>query len=58
MESLYGELKVEIFRYVFTPMSLVLLNRNWYSMSQDPHARAEWIIYKYGEHMLSFTPSD
>ncbi|PKC16762.1 hypothetical protein RhiirA5_493526 [Rhizophagus irregularis] len=46
MESLYGELKVEIFRYVFTPMSLVLLNRNWYSMSQDPHARAEWIIYK------------
>src|SRR5437763_920384 len=29
-------------------MSLVLLNRNWYSTSQDPHTRAEWLIYKYG----------
>ncbi|GES91619.1 hypothetical protein GLOIN_2v1877656 [Rhizophagus clarus] len=29
-------------------MSLVLLNRNWYSTSQDSHARAEWLIYKYG----------
>jgi hypothetical protein len=48
MESLCNELKVEIFRYVTTPMSLVLLNRNWHSTSQDCHARAEWLIYKYG----------
>ncbi|EXX57918.1 hypothetical protein RhiirA5_401425 [Rhizophagus irregularis] len=48
METLCNELKVEIFRYVLTPIALVLLNRNWYSTSQDPHARAEWIIYKYG----------
>ncbi|GBC04014.1 hypothetical protein RclHR1_05470005 [Rhizophagus clarus] len=48
MESLCSELKVEIFRYVSTPIALILLNRNWYSTSQDPHARAEWLIYKYG----------
>ncbi|PKK77947.1 hypothetical protein RhiirC2_770748 [Rhizophagus irregularis] len=58
MESLYGELKVEIFRYVFTPMSLVLLNRNWYSMSQDPHARAEWIIYKNATNDSAHPPSE
>ncbi|CAB4491553.1 unnamed protein product [Rhizophagus irregularis] len=48
METLCNELKVEIFRYVFTPIALVLLNCNWYSTFQDPHVRAEWIIYKYG----------
>jgi hypothetical protein len=48
MEFLCNELKVEIFRYVSTPMSLVLLNRNWYSTSQDSHTRAEWLVYKYG----------
>ncbi|PKY58585.1 hypothetical protein RhiirA4_480616 [Rhizophagus irregularis] len=48
METLCNELKVEIFRYAFIPIALVLLNRNWYSTFQDPHARAEWIIYKYG----------
>jgi hypothetical protein len=48
MESLCCELKTEIFRYVSTPISLILINRNWYFTSQDSHARAEWIIYKYG----------
>uniref|UniRef100_U9U891 Uncharacterized protein n=1 Tax=Rhizophagus irregularis (strain DAOM 181602 / DAOM 197198 / MUCL 43194) TaxID=747089 RepID=U9U891_RHIID len=48
METLCNELKVEIFRYVFTPIALVLLNCNWHSTFQDPHVRAEWIIYKYG----------
>ncbi|RIA86032.1 hypothetical protein C1645_741146 [Glomus cerebriforme] len=48
MESLYEELKFEIFRYTETPISLLLLNRNWYSTSQDPQTRAEWLMYKYG----------
>ncbi|RIA84692.1 hypothetical protein C1645_831885 [Glomus cerebriforme] len=47
MESLYDELKVKIFRYVNTLMSLILLDRSWYSISQDAHARVEWLIYKY-----------
>lgn len=49
MESLSSELKVEIFKYVSTPMSLILINRNWYSTSQISHARTEWLVYKYGK---------
>ncbi|RIA87731.1 hypothetical protein C1645_827371 [Glomus cerebriforme] len=54
METLYAELKVEIFRYIKTPISLILINRNWYSTSQDSHARAEWLIYKYGRAQAFF----
>jgi type IV secretory pathway TrbF-like protein len=54
METLCSELKVEIFRYVSTPISLILINRNWYSTSQDSHARAEWLIYKYGRENALF----
>ncbi|RIA79566.1 hypothetical protein C1645_845495 [Glomus cerebriforme] len=48
MESLCDELKLEILRYTKTPILLIILNRNWYSTSQDPNARAEWLMYKYG----------
>jgi hypothetical protein len=48
MEYLCSELKIEILRHVPTPMSLILLNRNWYTTSQDPRARAEWLVHKYG----------
>src|ERR1051325_9726249 len=48
MQSLSDELRVEIFKFLNTPISLALTNRKWYSISQDPHARAELLIYKYG----------
>src|ERR1043166_3658831 len=48
MEFLYNELRIEIFKFVDKPISLALADRKWYSISQDPHARAEWLIYKYG----------
>src|SRR3954462_8265906 len=48
MESLYNEIRIEIFKFVNTPNSLALTDRKWYNISQDPHARAEWLIYKYG----------
>ncbi|GBC04912.1 hypothetical protein RclHR1_05940003 [Rhizophagus clarus] len=48
MEFLCSELKSEIFKYVSTPIALVLLNRNWLLASQNSHTRAEWLIYKYG----------
>jgi hypothetical protein len=48
IEFLFDELKLEIFKFVKTPISLVLTNRKWYIISQDPQARAEWLIYKYG----------
>src|SRR5438105_3190217 len=45
--SLY-EINVVIFKFVTTPRSLILTSRQWYTVSKDPHARAEWLIYKYG----------
>ncbi|CAB5188271.1 unnamed protein product [Rhizophagus irregularis] len=54
MQSLYDELSIEIFKYITTPMSLILTSRKWYAISQDPHARAEWLIYKYGKSHALF----
>jgi hypothetical protein len=48
MNGLNNELSAEIFKHVNTPMSLVLTNRKWNSISQTPHARANWLIHKYG----------
>src|SRR6266513_2744237 len=42
------EINVEIFRFVDNTHTLILTNRQWYTVSKDPHARAEWLIYKYG----------
>ncbi|POG61428.1 hypothetical protein GLOIN_2v1847033 [Rhizophagus irregularis DAOM 181602=DAOM 197198] len=49
MQSLYYELRIIIFKYVDTPISLILTDRKWYAITQDPYARAEWLIYKYGK---------
>src|SRR5688572_30184067 len=49
MQSLFDELMIEIFKYLKTPFSIMLTNRRWYTISQDPHARAEWLIYKFGK---------
>ncbi|GBB83845.1 hypothetical protein RclHR1_01050019 [Rhizophagus clarus] len=49
MQSIYDELRINIFKYVITPCSLILINHEWYAISQDPHARAEWLINKYGK---------
>src|SRR6266480_1641944 len=48
MQFLYDEVMIEIFKFVNKPTSLAMTNRKWYAISQDPHARAEWLIYKYG----------
>ncbi|RIA96691.1 hypothetical protein C1645_358234 [Glomus cerebriforme] len=48
MRTLCDELRIEIFKFVNTPISLALTNREWYAISRDPHARAEWLLYKYG----------
>ncbi|RGB29402.1 hypothetical protein C1646_322062 [Rhizophagus diaphanus] len=47
MQPLY-ELNIEFFKFVHTPLPLILTNRQWYTISKDPHARAEWLINKYG----------
>ncbi|RGB40232.1 hypothetical protein C1646_753606 [Rhizophagus diaphanus] len=38
---------MNIFKYVDTPISLILTDRKWYAITQDPYARAGWLIYKY-----------
>ncbi|RIA95316.1 hypothetical protein C1645_757712 [Glomus cerebriforme] len=54
MQVLYSELRNEIFKFIETPISLVLTDRKWYATSQDPHVRAEWLIYKYGRSHALF----
>src|SRR3954463_16712273 len=48
MDSLHVELKIEIFKHIDIPFSLILTNRSWYLISQDSYTRANWLIYKYG----------
>ena len=48
MQPIYDEIRTEIFKFLNTPISLALTNCKWYAISQDPHTRAEWLIYKYG----------
>ncbi|GBB93894.1 hypothetical protein RclHR1_02250004 [Rhizophagus clarus] len=47
MNVLY-EIKIEIFKNVDNPLSLALVNRPWYTVFHDPHARSEWLLNKYG----------
>jgi hypothetical protein len=55
MDLLYNELRIEIFKFVSKPISLIIADRKWYAISQDPHARTEWLIYKYGKaHALFY----
>ena len=56
MQSLHDEIRIEIFKFVNTPILLSLIDRKWRAISQDPHARAKWLIYKYGRsHALFHT---
>src|SRR5438270_10072148 len=54
MQSLIDEIRVEIFKYVETPFSLILTDRKWHEISRDPHTRAKWLIYKYGRSHALF----
>ncbi|RIA96689.1 hypothetical protein C1645_871870 [Glomus cerebriforme] len=54
MHKFSDELYCKIFKLIDTPISLVLTNRKWYNIAQYPHARAEWLIYKYGRFHALF----
>ncbi|EXX55868.1 uncharacterized protein OCT59_010611 [Rhizophagus irregularis] len=54
MQSLLHEIRSEIFKFIETPISLILTDRKWYAVSQDPHVRGEWLIYKYGRSHALF----
>ncbi|CAG8730375.1 9118_t:CDS:2 [Cetraspora pellucida] len=52
---LVDEISIIIFKYVESPMNLMLTCKNWYKISIDQQARAKWIIYKYGHaHALFY----
>ena len=47
------EIKINIFKYVTSPMNLALTCRNWSVVVKDPYAKYEWLIVHYGkEHAL------
>lgn len=47
MDILY-EIKIEIFKYIDNPISLALVNRTWFTVFHDSHAKSEWLLNKYG----------
>jgi hypothetical protein len=47
MNELCPEMKAEIFKYVSTPIELMISNKDWYEISKESHVRGEWLIYKY-----------
>ncbi|CAG8617331.1 9649_t:CDS:1, partial [Scutellospora calospora] len=47
-QGLSDEISINIFKYVTFPLSLILTCKNWYNISNDHMARAEWIVNQYG----------
>jgi hypothetical protein len=43
------EIKINIFKYVNSPLNLALTCRNWSSIAKDPYAKTEWLIIRYGK---------
>jgi hypothetical protein len=54
MQFLLNEIRSEIFKFIDTPISLILTDRKWHAISKDPHVRGEWLIYKYGRSHALF----
>src|SRR4051812_14192533 len=54
MQFLPNEIRSEIFKFIDTPISLILSDRKWYAISQNPHDRAKWLNYKYGRSHALF----
>src|SRR4051794_31168671 len=56
------EIKINIFKYVDSPLNLILTCRNWSDIAKNPHAKSEWLIVHYGEeralfHAISLGPT-
>ena len=43
------EIKINIFKYVNSPLNLALTCRNWSIIAKDPYAKTEWLILRYGK---------
>src|ERR1044072_6888033 len=53
MQYFEYEIKINIFKYVDSPLNLALTCQNWSVIAKDPYAKSEWLIVHYGkEHAL------
>ena len=43
------EIKINILKYVNSPLNLALTCRNWSAIAKDPYAKTEWLILRYGK---------
>src|SRR5688572_18217097 len=43
------EIKINIFKYVNSPLNLALTCRNWSVFAKDPYAKTQWLIIRYGK---------
>jgi hypothetical protein len=43
------KIKINIFKYIKSPLNLALTCRNWYVIAKDPYAKTEWLIARYGK---------
>ena len=43
------EIKINIYKYVYSPLNLALSCRNWSVISKDPYAKTEWLLVRYGK---------
>src|SRR2546423_7023066 len=48
------EIKINIFKYVNSPLNLTLTCRNWSVIAKDPYAKTEWLIKRYEKANASF----
>jgi hypothetical protein len=47
------EIKINIFKYINSPLNLILTCRNWSVIAKDSYAKTEWLIEHHGkEHAL------
>ena len=48
------EIKINIFKYVDSPLNLALTCRNWSVIAKDPYAKSEWLIVHFGKERALF----
>ena len=48
MQNFEYEIKINILKYVDSPMNLALTCRNWSVIVKDPYAKTEWFLVNYG----------
>src|ERR1044072_1043023 len=49
MQYFEYEIKINIFKYVDSPLNLALTCRNWSVIAKDPYAKSEWLIVHFGK---------